>query len=269
MKYLATDLDGTLLNPRLKYSYVCSANKKALKNFNQRVIIISGRNQPFVKNVCKELKIKETFIACNGASIYLNGKEFVSLRLNKQIVLFIIEYVKSHFKDYKILLFDSFGRLYSLSNDNTLSIQVEQDFKKRLPKTAYITNKNINTINRLINKENEVTKLNITMNEKDKKALYEILLKKYPKLAYSLCESSLEVTPPTATKGEALIKLAKIMNLKPDDIFVIGDDNNDASMFDCFHYSFLVKSNRNEHLNNKVLHVLDHFKDIVNYIKED
>ena len=269
MKYLATDLDGTLMKPLRKYSYVSKINKDALKVFKNNVIIVSGRNQPFVKNICKELGIKETFVACNGASIYLDGKEIFLATLTKKVVLTITDYVTSKFSDYKIIIFDTKGKLYSFSDNTEKSIATEKEYRKRLPTTSYLTNKNIKTINMLLNTENAIVKMNVATSENNKKELYEYLKNIFPDLSYSLCINSLEVTASNCNKGKALIKLTNAMKLKNEDVYVIGDDNNDITMFEEYKNSFLVKSNTNNHLNSKVLHVLEKFKDIANYIKED
>ena len=269
MKYLATDLDGTLMKPLRKYSYVSKKNKDAIKGFKNNVIIVSGRNQPFVKNICKELGIKETFVACNGASIYLDGKEIFLATLNKNVVTTITEYVTKKFIDYKVIIFDTKGKLYSFSDNTQKSIEVEKDYRKRLPTTSYLTNKNMKKINELLRSENSITKMNVATSEENKKELYEYLKNIFPELSYSLCINSLEVTAKDCNKGSALVKLTNTMKLKNDDVYVIGDDNNDIAMFEQYKNSFLVKSNTNTHLNSKVLHVLESFKDIQNYIKEE
>lgn len=269
MKYLATDLDGTLLEPKLKHSYVSKENKDIVELFKKNVIIISGRNPLFVKKVCKELNIKETFVASNGSSIYLNGKEIVSLRHKKEFILRTIEYIKTHFNDYKIVVFDSSGKIYSISDDTEKNIAIERKYKKESPKTSYITIKNKQTIKRIINKDNEITKINIVMSEDKKKELCDYLSNIYPNLCYSISRHCLEITPAEGNKGDALIKLTKAMKLKNEDVYVIGDDYNDLSMFKCYHNSFLVKNEFNKELESQVLHPLNKFKDLKYYIKED
>lgn len=267
-KYLATDLDGTLLHPTRKYSYVCKENKEAIKIFNENVIIVSGRNPKFIKNVCKEINIKETFVACNGASIYANGKELMSFPIDINIVNDIIKYTKDNFSDYTIILFDNHSNIYSITSDLEKSLSLEKEIKKRNPKTAYIANRNIKTINKLLQTPDSIIKLNVALNKVDKQKLFDYLKSNNYKLSYSICINSVEITDNNVNKGTSLLKLVNHLKLNHDDILVIGDDTNDLPMFELFKNSFLVKSKTNKHLEEKVSCILEKFKDISNKVEE-
>ena len=67
-KYIATDLDGTLLAPLDIQNLIPNANREIIKEFDG-TIICSGRNPSFIQGVCKELNLEENFVAFNGAVI--------------------------------------------------------------------------------------------------------------------------------------------------------------------------------------------------------
>ena len=268
-KYLATDLDGTLFFPKLKTTYVSKENINTLKKFNNNIIIVSGRNQLFIKKVCKFLSIDETYVACNGAVISYKGRQIYTNYINTKIANDIIQYVKKTYPIYKIILFDSNGKIYSLCDDINRAKLQEKHRAKNSPKTAYTTNKNANKINQLLSKDNTIIKLNIYLDDKEKIKLYDFLFSKEYDLSYALCKGSLEITGKNINKGIGLKYLTKYMNLDNNNVYVAGDDKNDLPMFENFNNSFLINHPDNNDLKNKVKYTLDKFKDIEYYLKEE
>ena len=269
-KYLATDLDGTLLYPKVKENYICKENFDIInKYFKNNTIIVSGRNSKFVSAICDELGINQTFIACNGASIYLNGKQIYTSYLDNKVLQEIIEYVKNTYKEYCFVFFDNFDNLYSLSESIKRIEEIQNHAFKTYPKLAYDTIKDSKIINNLLNKENTFIKVNIALNDKDKEKLYNYLIRKKYCLSYSLCNSSIEITSLNTTKGNSLKRLTKIMNIEDKDVMVIGDDKNDLSMFKEYENSFLVSNKDNLDIHNITKYVINKFSDIINHLKED
>lgn len=268
-KYLATDLDGTLLYPKLKYTYVSSENIKSLKIFDGNVIIVSGRNQLFVKKICKQLGIEETYVSCNGAVVSYKGKEIFLKYIDTNILNKIINHVKNTYKQYKIILFDNKGNLYSICDDYNRSTKMEQDYLKKHPKIGYKTNKNMNKIQKLIEQKDSITKINVVLAEEQKLELYNYLKDNNYNISYVICKGSLEITAPNISKGQSLKFLTDYMQLNPNDVYVAGDDKNDISMFETYKHSFLINHQDNLYLTDKVMFVVDKFKDIAKHIKEE
>ena len=268
-KYLATDLDGTLIFPKLKYSFVCKQNKDTIKLFKNNVIIVSGRNQPFIKKVCKEIGVPQTFVAANGASVYYNGKELFSYTLEKKNINKIIDYVQNNYKDYSIVIFDKNGKLFSLSDNVNSTIETEAYYRKNYPKTSYTTNKNINTIKKLLSKENSIIKVNIDTNPINKEKIYNYLLSQNFNFSYAPSSHCLEITALEANKGHSLLRLTEHMKINNNSVYVIGDDLNDVPMFELYKNSFLVSNDKNKSIHNKASHVLQKFTDLKEFIKEE
>lgn len=269
-KYLATDLDGTLLYPKVKDKYISEENSKIINTyFKNSTIIVSGRNSNFIKNVCKELDIAETFISCNGANIYLKGKKIFTSYLNNTLIKEIINYVTSNYQKYCFVFFDDNSNLYSLSEDNGRIEKIQQQAHKTYPKLAYNTIKDENLIFNLLNKNKTFIKMNITLEEDDRNAFNLFLMQKNYKLNYSFCNSSIEITSFNISKGNSLKRLTKIMNINDKDVMVIGDDKNDLSMFNHYENSFLVINENNKDIRNIPKHLLNKFSDIKTFIKEE
>ena len=89
-KYIATDLDGTLLAPIDSANLIPIENRETLKAFDS-VFIVSGRNQAFIEGICKELGIEPNFVAYNGAAVFANGKAIYKKKLDKDSANKIIE----------------------------------------------------------------------------------------------------------------------------------------------------------------------------------
>lgn len=270
IKYLATDLDGTLLFPKSKDNYVCEDNKEVLKLFDKdNIIIVSGRNPKFIKKVCKELAIKESFVACNGASIYLDGKEIFLSYIKTSIVNKLIEFVKSNSDNYSIILFDAFNNTYSICSNIDEATKQENYLKSQHPKLVTITNKDLNKINELLNKENSIIKVNFAIPYNQRLEMYDYIKKENIKVNPVICKNSLEIVNYGIDKGSSLIKLLDAMKINKDETCVIGDDNNDESMIKYFKNSFLISNGTNKSLESNAKYILNHFTDLKNYLKEE
>ena len=267
-KYLATDLDGTLLEPKSVNKFVCNENLIATEKFNKNVFIVSGRNPQFIESVCDELNINHTFISCNGGMIFVNKKRIFTSFIENEILLEIIDYVKENHKNYHIIFIHQNGTLYSLYDNEKRVLEHEKKAMSAHPKLAYITNKNTDELYSILNANNSIVKMNLNIDETSKYAIFEYLKQKNYNISVSICNNSLEITYKGINKGSSLKILTDYLNINPEDVYVIGDDGNDVWMFKEYSNSFLVKNSQNKHLLNIAKHDLDYFKDIVNYMEE-
>jgi Cof subfamily protein (haloacid dehalogenase superfamily) len=267
-KYLATDLDGTLLFPKVATQYVCEENKFILNNyFKDRAIIVSGRDHCFVKKVCKELNIDETFVCCNGANIFLNGKCIYTEFLDNNVIKEIIDFVKEKYKEYCFVFFDIEGKIYSLSENKERIEKIQQESINRNNLLGYSTIKDDTLVEELLNKSNNIIKMNIAVENKEE--LHTLLVTKNYKFSYSLCKAALELTKENVNKGNSLKILTNAMNINDDNVIVVGDDKNDISMFENFRNSFIIAHDNNTDIQNKAKYVLEKFSDLKHYVKEE
>ena len=267
-KYLATDLDGTLLEPKSKDKFVCNENLKAIENFNGNIFIVSGRNPQFIKEVCDELRINHTFISCNGALIFVNGERVFTSHIKHKTILEIINHLNCKYKNYHIIFIHENGELYSLYDNEKLILDHEKEIMTKNPKLAYITNKNSSELFDILNGDNKIVKTNIYLDDNEKYELLNYLESENYDIGISVCNNSLEITSKGITKGTSLKRLTEYLNIDINDVYVIGDDGNDISMFEYSPHSFLVKNDMNKHLLNIAKHDLDYFKEITNYMED-
>ena len=184
-KYLATDLDGTLLYPKSHETYVCKENTEVIKKLNNRAIIISGRNPQFICGICDELQIPHTFVACNGAIIYKDGKPIFTSKIKGKNILNILNYVETNFSDYYIIFFNQNGLLYSIFDNEKIANEREERAFTNYPKLSYKTNKNRDEILSLIN-NNQMVKVNLVLKKDNQKELLSYIENNFPKFSTSL-----------------------------------------------------------------------------------
>lgn len=239
-KYLATDLDGTLLAPIDSVNLIPNENKETLKSFDD-VFIVSGRNPKFIQGVCKELGLKENFVAYNGAAVYVDGKLIYKKKLDKNAANKIIDYVKEKFDFYTIFLMDDKNNIYTINSDDEAREKHEQQEIIDLPRHRYITIKDKTEIEKLLHGNKTLMKLNIVVNPEYKPEVFKQLLGSELPIACSYCKGAIEVISGECSKGASLLKLTKELGLDSKEVYVVGDDNNDISMFDYFSNSFLIK----------------------------
>ena len=264
IKAIATDLDGTLLKPKKIFSLIEKENKNFLKSFNGTIILNSGRKVSFCKKICNKLNIDHNFIALNGAIIVKNGKAIYKSSINKEILKNLFEYIINEEKNFELLIYDEKDKItcYSTNKSKTRKKFLESFIKNgRLNEKIEINNKKV-----LTHIENQI---------KIHKALLYIdypskLITKLEKefsnqLNLYATNHSIEITPFETNKGIALKKFISSVNIKDDEIYVVGDSNNDLPMFELFKNSFLI-TKENNISNIKTKYTLNKFSELNKYI---
>ena len=263
MRYIATDLDDTLLYPIDKKNFVCEKNREVIKKFDG-ILIASGRNCEFIKKVCKELNVAENFVAYNGACVYKEGKEIYKKCLDKDAANKIVNYVKEHFTNYSIVFLTDDNKIYTLNTDDDKRQKEEEERVKNTPNLGYISIKNKSEIQQILDNETGLMKLNVVLNKEDKIEMCRQLRDSKLPITFSSCKIAIEIISSDTNKGKALEILSRELKIKNEEIFAIGDDNNDLSMFDYFENSFLIKDEKYSYYKENYKHVVSEFADLSN-----
>ncbi len=247
-KVIATDLDGTLFYPKKKITMIPKRNIIFLRRFidlGGRVVIVSGRNMPFAKQVIEKLERPVDVIGCNGAFINIEKEMVVEHFIPNDRAQEILNELSNHF---------------GCSHYMVLS-------KKE---SLVIAGKKLNWIRSLgykmiygaqgIYAEKYVTSNTIFKEELKSGKLYKMMLyfglgkkahdraceaNKYIRANYSDIESSwsgqfIEITASNVNKAEGLKSYCEAMKISEDQLYVIGDSGNDISMLSMFKNSFCM-----------------------------
>lgn len=242
VKVIATDLDGTLLEPKKKFSLVDKENKQFIKDFYGDVVIVSGRSPKFCAKVCDCLKIHHNFVALNGAIIVKEGGVIYRQSMKKIAINTMVEFIDSYYTDYEMLIFDKYDKIYSYSPIKKSKIKF-QHFKHaikyiRLHNKIIVNNKKAK---KLLNNQTEIYKIIIySPNCEDIVTLLKKEFKDH--FNFFLTNNSIEIAPFGISKGDSLQYLINTTKLNNEDIIVVGDSSNDISLFQKFENSFVMNS---------------------------
>lgn len=217
MKFVVSDLDGTLLYSHDTISEYTIQTVKKLIDSDINFAIATGRGQQGVQKFLKQLGINPYLICNNGANIYSpDGKCIFDERIPKNIVTEILKEIRKN-----NLFYSAFqNEFYFHSKDEPV-----EDFTSR-PLFVEIA----------VEKEEDVPDLNkIIVTDDDPQVLVNllnILKEKFSHLVEVMLSqpTCLDVAPKNCSKGTGIENLAKIFDLTTDDFMAFGDGENDLDM---------------------------------------
>lgn len=196
MKLLVSDFDRTL------YTEDYLTNIKKVNEFvdnGNMLVIATGRNLPYLKEVTDGLNIKYSYLICNdGAVIFDKYDNMIFCQnIETNIVKPILEVLES---------------------DNNIEFA--------LIRTPVSFTKDYNTIaNMIIAKPFDITKADKTLS---------LVLEKFPEISGYLSASWVNLCSKKASKGNAVKYLSELLNIPSDNIYTVGDHVNDISMCEMF-----------------------------------
>lgn len=227
IKIVFSDIDGTLI-PFDKTATSWSAPESVkqsipkLKKANIPLVLITGRAYLEVKELAKSMGSNNTYI------ITLQGAEI----FNPQGKLIYKDYITN--QDFHKIIKDAevFNRLYN-SKSPVYFIVDGQYYSFDNAKFPYMWQKKTVLKSFAELKPNaQPSKIEIYESNPKKMKLIQAYFKKtYPNYHVNLgADVYLSITGSTATKGEAVKKLAKTLNIDLKNAAVFGDAENDISM---------------------------------------
>lgn len=219
---IASDLDGTLLNPNHQITPFTKKVIQSLISYNNIYFILAtGRHYKSTIKICNILKTNSYVITSNGARIHNNqGKIISKHNLNKTIAADLINIV--HY-DSSIVV-NIFNNNEWLTNRKN-KLNIKNNFQeKNIPCRTYT--KNISSLQ-------EISKIYFSSNNQQKllsleKTLYEKWGNKI-NISFSL-PTCLEIMPEGISKGYALIKVVNLLGYTLKDCIAFGDGMNDKEM---------------------------------------
>jgi Cof subfamily protein (haloacid dehalogenase superfamily) len=222
IKIVASDLDGTLLAPNHQLSEYSKQALKALHQHGYTFIFATGRHHIDVAGIRETVGIPAYMITSNGARVHNpDDTEIFSRNLPAHLVQQVIDQVK-HDDSLYLHIYTS-NKWYLNREDKELNeYHDESGFSYEL----FDVN-NAPT--------DDVSKIFITQAIKDHDYIAEVetkLIKLFGKetsIAFST-PWCLEVMGPKVSKGDALQKVAELLNLTLENCIAFGDGMNDVEM---------------------------------------
>lgn len=268
IKLIASDLDGTLLNDRHE---IDKESVEAIRKAEEAGIIFAistGREYESVKGLLEENNLKVQCILSNGAEYRdEEGNILEVVNINKNTVREIIKVLDENGLSARIFtsngvyttsskneaLEEAICRVMSLNPDLTREeAQVETERLGFFKDLKYIDN-----IDEFLESDVEFRKFVAFHKDIERIDNTKSILGKIDNLAVSSSfRDNIEITDINAQKGIILEKVATKMNLKNEEVMILGDSFNDYSMFEVFTESVAMEN------------AIDEVKDIAKYITD-
>ena len=235
IKYLFSDLDGTLLNNNGELS---DYTKKIIGECNIPLTLVSARSPQKMESILNDFGVGGIHIAFNGAMVFKKENTKFTI-LNKEIL------------------------------DREFARKLVLDIRSKFPKVGislYDTNNwNVDLVNKVIEREKKIVKVNYNLVDFNKyfnenlKEVYKVSfieddievfrkLVDYVEVNYSdekitiqkSLSSYLEITHTNAKKSLGIEYVMKLKNIDRDSTVAFGDGENDISMLQSAGYSIVM-----------------------------
>ncbi|MDY7432425.1 Cof-type HAD-IIB family hydrolase [Bacillus sp. V26] len=246
MKLIAIDLDGTLLNSKHQVS---SENENALRQAQRdgiEVVVSTGRAYFDVVSIFEPLGIKTWVISANGAVIHdPNGRLYHSETIDKKRAYDILSWLESEnyyyevFTDSAIYTPQNGRQLLDVELDRVKSANPEADLSVLMQAAEVQYSQSgfayIDTFQELFEEDKQIDFYNILGFSFFKEKL-EAGWKRYQEdkdlTLVSSADHNFELSSKKASKGQALERLAKRLNIPMNETVAVGDSLNDRSMLE-------------------------------------
>lgn len=215
MKLIITDMDGTLLNDKkeLDSGFI----PLVLKYKNIQFVIASGRQYQNIKQYFKDLNLY--YISDNGSFVSDNHQTIITNKIEKDILLEIMDYILSQKDLFPILCTKDCAYI---STNNIKFIENAQKYYYKLENIANLTD---------IAKTQDVGKIAFYDPIDAKTHTFEKLKIFSDKVKITLSAKDwIDFNPLDISKGTALIQLIDILKINQEDVIAFGDYLNDYEM---------------------------------------
>ncbi|SFM45234.1 hypothetical protein SAMN04487943_11924 [Gracilibacillus orientalis] len=247
IKLFATDLDGTLLKPNnvIKQEDIEAIHR--LKEHGIDFAVATGRMERDIVKICTEINHDAHRISQNGA--------FVDTKDNQKILTKTFDAATSSALHQAV---DTFPNPFCITTADESYISFKTPEIKALEEILYFPL--VEGVD-FANDYNEAflpSKYMLLGEEKDIVSFQ----KKIDETFHEVCESYLsdphcvDIVPKGVSKALGLTTLADYLDIKPEEIAVIGDSYNDIPMFGMSANSFAM-STAPEAVKQKATHVVD------------
>ena len=262
MKLIATDLDGTLLQPdstisKYDLEWINKAEESGIK-----VIVATGRQYTEALELLSKSNFKPDYIITdNGSCAYSvkDNKKICSYPIKEDTVKEILDFLESnnypyglssdehriHFRDISKRLTDEFNRNQSVIPDldrnhlDSLVSFIESDSALYVDSYKDILNLNTDLFN--------ISALSFDPN-RIKNGIAEASKIKGVNVVSS-AYNNFEFQSDETSKGKSLAFIADYLHISLDDTMAIGDNYNDVSMFEHAYHS-VAMGNSNDDIKN-------------------
>lgn len=231
MKYkmFVSDLDGTLLDDKKQISKENIKAIKALEEKGIKFVVATGRTKYFLGDFLDIIDYKMPLITSNGSVVTsMSGEVLFAEEISAEIARDIIDITREHQIEFIIHTLDGIvgekdeGTMAFLKKYNS-----KMDKSNRVP--LFLNEDLYDDL-----EEYGILKLSTRDKDPNKLRIFRQAIKHYTDQTNAVFSEDviLDITSKQASKGMAVMRLAKKYNIKPEEIVTIGDSENDLSMLE-------------------------------------
>ena len=231
IRLLGLDLDGTLLNNKKQVSKIDEDSIKKVMQKGIIVVPVTGRPRKGIPDYIEKLFHDSYIITSNGAvttDVRLQ-KNIDGAYLRSKTVLNIVELIQRQKEDIKVEIFaDGIGYV----EKNQLNVIKELFRGTHLESYFNVSRIPVNSINSLIiNRNEDIAGISIMTQSIDIKNRIQKSLARFDDIKItSSVQTDLEINALNAGKGQALLRLAKRLDIQNSQIMACGDSGNDIEL---------------------------------------
>jgi len=243
IKMVAIDLDGTLLNDSGKINELNKIQIREQTQNGKKIVICTGRAYTAAKQYYNELEIETPIVVCNGAMGYFPKKKLKiwEKNISIKIVEEIIKYLENKSYDYQIYTDEE---IYVKKN-SVLALKWERENRKlkgdNIIKLNYFEN-----YKKIIRDDISVLKILVYEQNISKQNRLKVYLKNKEVFCVNSQGKYVDIMALGVSKGNGLEKLINYFEFDKDNTMVIGDQDNDISMFENANISVAVSKAKRE-----------------------
>ncbi len=229
-KLIASDLDGTLLlnnaqelNPEI-YEIVRSIKEKGIL-----FVSASGRQLHSQQTLFAPIADKISYIAENGAFCFHEGNYLFITPMEDSIASFIINYIDTQ-PCYKPLI-SCPSTCYIKSGDDEFFSHVKN-----------VMHNDVTTIDDFHAISEPILKIALFIEDTPEENLIALRKLNFPDMkVLRSAKDWFDFVPTSYSKGSALSQLLDLLEIKPEEVLVFGDQENDIEMFKVAGTSYVME----------------------------
>ena len=243
-KLLAIDLDGTLFYPKRIKSCICKKNVIFLRKWidaGNKLVLVTSRSTQFTEKLKDEIERPVDFINCCSSQIIANDKIVYEKAMPREKLKKILAHIEETYEPIALLMTSENHPCIIKSSRDISKIYLNFyrlwwwfQFSYREPYIVdnelfekELNNAKIYKIMTFIGLRKNKTKISKEVNKE--------LREEFDEIESSWTAQVNELTPRGCNKGNGVERYCKLMNINPDDVYVVGDSGNDITMFNKFH----------------------------------
>ena len=229
IKFVATDMDGTLLNSKKE---IHEEFYEVFREMREKDIIFaaaSGRQYYSLLETFDNIKDDMMFIAENGTFVVYKGKEIVTNSLNRDLAMELINIGRKIDESYVVLC--GKNSAYIESDDDRLVNEVSKYYKR------YKIVDDITTIN------DDILKVTICDFRGSEENSNNYFVEYRDKAQVTVSgDIWLDITAKNINKGVAIKEIQELLGINYEETVVFGDYLNDLEMMESGDYSYAMKN---------------------------